>query len=308
MSAGRRNVGLIGLGQMGGAMCRTLLAGGWRVAAWDVSPAASAAAAAAGAQVVARAADLGDLTDLIITSLPNAQAVRDVTLGIAGIVHGHRGGTTVIDTSTTLPEEARALARDLAAHQIGFMDAPVSGGVSGAASGKLAVMAGGTVDDFERARPVLECIGTTVVHCGPVGSGQVAKACNQLVVISTHVAVAEALTLAEVSGLDPWQVRDVLLAGYAASPILQIQGPRMLRHDFTPGGVARFHLKDIEAIGALAEAGGIAVSGFRAAAELMGRLIANGGGGLDDSAVITVIEPATRRREPADHPSKPPTD
>jgi 2-hydroxy-3-oxopropionate reductase len=137
---------------------------------------------------------------------------------------------------------------------------------------------------------VLECLGKAVIHCGPLGAGQVTKCCNQVIVMSTHEAIAEALVLAQASGLDPWRVREALLAGYGASPILEIQGPRMIEHDFAPGGKARYHLKDIAAISQLADEAGLHLPGFRAAARQFERLVEAGGGDLDNSAVITVIE------------------
>lgn len=291
----RGTVGLIGLGQMGGAMCRTLLHAGWRVVVLDLVPSALAAAVAAGAEPGTDPSDLASRAHIIVTSLPDAPAVREVAFGAAGLVKALCSGRLVIDTSTIAPSEARDLAADLGAHGVGFVDAPVSGGVSGAESGQLAIMVGGTPERFAQASPVLSSLGKTVVHCGPVGAGQVTKACNQLVVMATHESVAEAMVLAQASGVDPWRVREVLLAGYAASPILDIQAPRMLRHDFAPGGKARFHLKDIATIVSLASEAGLDLPGFNAAARQVQRLIDAGGGDLDNAALITLIEP----REPS---------
>jgi len=290
-------IGVIGLGQMGGAICRTLLRGGWRVVGWDLVRAAVDAASQAGVERTSDPAALASRAEIIITSVPDAEAVRTVALGDQGITRGECAGRLLIDTSTISPAEARSLAADLAPLGVGFLDAPVSGGVRGAETGQLAMMVGGSPEHFERARPALSCIGSTVVHCGPIGAGQIAKACNQLVVMTTHESIAEAMVLAQASGLDPWLVREVLLAGYAASPILEIQGPRMLRHDFAPGGKARYHLKDIAAIAELAREAGLDLPGFRAAARQFERLVDAGGADLDNSAVITVIEssPAARR-------------
>lgn len=284
-------VGVIGLGQMGGAICRTLLRGGWRVVAWDLAQPAVDAAVEAGAEAASDPADVATRAHVIITSVPDAEAVRTAALGEHGLVRGECAGRLLVDTSTISPADARTLAADLAPHGMGFLDAPVSGGVRGAEAGQLAVMVGGLSEHFDRTRPVLSCIGKVVVHCGPVGAGQITKACNQLVVMTTHESVAEALVLAKASGLDPWRVREALLGGYAASPILEIQGPRMLRHDFVPGGKARYHLKDIATITELAREAGVDLPGFNAAALQMERLIDAGGADLDDSAVVTVIEP-----------------
>lgn len=295
-------VGVIGLGQMGGAICRTLLRGGWRVVAWDVAKPAVDAAVEAGAAAASDPADVASRVPVIITSVPDAEAVRTVSLGDKGIVRGDCAGRLVVDTSTISPADARSLAADLAPHGVNFLDAPVSGGVRGAEGGQLAVMVGGLSEHFDRTRQVLLCIGKVVVHCGPVGAGQITKACNQLIVMTTHESVAEALVLAQASGLDPWRVREALLGGYAASPILEIQGPRMLRHDFVPGGKARYHLKDIAAITDLAREAGVDLPGFSAAARQIERLVDAGGADLDDSAVITVIEPRLGVQRPGDLP------
>jgi 3-hydroxyisobutyrate dehydrogenase-like beta-hydroxyacid dehydrogenase len=292
-------VGLIGLGQMGGAMCRTLLRAGWRVVAWDLARAAVDAAAEAGAEAASDPAGVASRAEVIITSVPDVEAVREAALGDRGIVRGDCAGRLLIDTSTLLAADARALAADLAPHGVGFLDAPVSGGVRGAESGQLAIMVGGSVEHFERAGPVLACLGKAVVHCGPVGAGQITKSCNQLVVMATHESIAETLVLAQACGLDPWRVREALLAGYGASPILEIQGPRMLEHDFAPGGKARYHLKDIAAISELAREAGLDLPVFSAAARQFERLVDAGGGDLDNSAVITVIEPHRGSAPPA---------
>ena len=287
----QRTVGVIGLGQMGGAMCRTLLRAGWRVIVWDIAPAAVDAAAAAGAEAAAKPRELASRATIVVTSLPDADAVRSVLLGDNGYASGGPADALVIDTSTTSPSEARSLETDLAALGIAFLDAPVSGGVRGADTGQLSIMVGGSDSSLRRARPVLECIGGAIIHCGPVGAGQITKTCNQLVVMATHESIAEALILAETSGLDPWRVREALMGGYAASPILEIQGPRMLNRDFAPGGKARFHLKDIKTIRELARELGLHLPTFEAAAGQVERLVQAGGGDLDNSALITLIDP-----------------
>ena len=289
-SGGRQSVGLIGLGQMGGAICRSLLRHRWRVVVWDVAPAAVEAASVLGAEPAADPAAVAARVQLIITSLPDAAAVRAVALGSRGIALEPRHDLLLADTSTISPEEARSLAADLAPRGVWYIDAPLSGGARGAEDGTLAVMVGGSPEHVARARAALSSIGRAVVHCGPVGAGQIAKACNQLIVMAAHASMAEAFVLATTSGLDPWRLLEVLTAGYVSSPIVKVQGPRMLSHNFVPGGKASFHLKDISIISRLAAEGGIDVPVFDAAALQMARLIEAGGGDLDNSAVITVVE------------------
>ncbi len=298
-----RVVGLIGLGQMGRPMARTLVRAGWRVVAWDLLPAGIAAAVEDGSEAVASPTAVAAASGIVITSLPDIAAVRAVALGGAGLAASGRRDLLLVDTSTTTASSSRALAADLALVGIAFLDAPVTGGPAGAEAGHLGVMVGGAAADVERARPVLETIGSTVVHCGPVGSGQVVKACNQLIVVATLGAVAEALVIAEAAGVDPARVREVLMAGYAASPILEGQGGRMLRRDFAPGGKARFNLKDAVALAELSAATGVRLPVFDAAADYIRALVEAGGGDLDHSAIVTVIERATPPAGGSAHPA-----
>jgi 2-hydroxy-3-oxopropionate reductase len=282
-------VGVIGLGQMGGAMARTLQSAGWRVVAWDLGAALVDAAARDGIESAADPAAVAARASIVLTSLPDIAAVRSVALGERGLAEAARGDLLLVDTSTATPSDARALAADLAVRGIAFVDAPVTGGPGGAAAGSLGVMVGGDAALVERARPVLEAIGSVVVHCGPLGSGQVVKACNQLIVVATLGAVAEALVLAEAAGVDPWRAREALMAGYAASPILEGQGGRMLRRDFAPGGKARFNLKDVAALAEISSGTGVPLPVFEAAAGHIRALVDAGGGDLDHSAIVTVI-------------------
>jgi 3-hydroxyisobutyrate dehydrogenase-like beta-hydroxyacid dehydrogenase len=151
-------------------------------------------------------------------------------------------------------------------------------------------MAGGDLDVLECARPVLDAIAARVVHLGPVGSGQVAKACNQLIVLGTIEIVAEALALGGANGIDPAALREVLLGGFAASRILELHGARMLSGDYEPGGRARFHLKDIAVVGELKAASGSRTPAFDAAARQVEALVARGGGDLDHSALRTLLD------------------
>jgi 2-hydroxy-3-oxopropionate reductase len=291
MVAERGVVGIIGLGQMGAPMARVLAGAGWRVVGWDVVPAGVEAVAGDGVEAAPDIAAVARSVPIVITSLPDAATVRAVALGEGGLAGaGHHPDLLVVDTSTTTPSDARVLAADLAAQGVSFLDAPVTGGPAGAAAGRLGIMVGGDEAQVARARPVLDTVGSTVVHCGPVGAGQVVKACNQLIVVAALGAVAEALTLAEAAGVDPWQVREVLLSGYAYSPILENQGARMLKRDFAPGGKARLNLKDAVTMAELSRETGVSLPVFEAAAGHIRALAAAGGADLDHSAVITVIE------------------
>ena len=212
-----------------------------------------------------------------------------MVFGAHGLLAARRTDLLLVDTSTATASDARTLAADVISAGAGYLDAPVTGGPGGADAGTLGIMVGGASEDLERARPLLEVLGSVVVHAGGPGAGQVTKAANQLIVVATLGAVAEALALVAAAGVDPAAARAVLTAGYADSPILRNQGRRMLAGDFAPGGKARFNLKDAAALAELSAEAGIALPVFDAAAGYIRTLVAAGGGDLDHSAIITVI-------------------
>jgi len=182
----------------------------------------------------------------------------------------------------------------LAGRAVAFLDAPVSGGDIGAREGTLSIMVGGDTAALDQARPVLEALGRTITHIGPSGSGQVAKACNQLVVGSTIEAVAEAYVLAKASGVDPARVLDALKGGLAGSVILERYSRRMLERDFAPGGRSRLHAKDARIVMAAAPEAGITLPGFEPVAAAFEMLVANGSGDLDHSALVTLLDDGSR--------------
>jgi 2-hydroxy-3-oxopropionate reductase len=229
-------------------------------------------------------------TTTIPTSLPDDAALRSIVLD--GIVRSGslRPGTLVIDTSTTAPATARDVAGAVEGAGGAFVDAPVSGGEPAAIEGRLSVMCGGSTTDVERARPILDAFAHRIVHIGSVGAGHVAKACDQLVVMVNLEAVAEALVLATVSGIDARRVRDALLGGLAASRVLELAGRRMLEHDHAPGGRARLHLKDIGIIRDATAGTAMAFPAFEQAARRIERLVEEGRGDLDHAAILSVLE------------------
>ena len=243
-------IGFVGLGNMGAPMARHLRAAGADVIVWNRSDAPAEAAVAAGMR---RAATLPDLArevgaGVIGINLTNTDVVEAVVFGPGGLAEGLHPEALIIDFGTTSVPATRGFAAKL--H---WVDAPVSGGQVGAEAATLSIMAGGTEDDFKRALPVLQTVGKRVTHLGPVGSGQVTKLANQLIVAQTIDAVAQALRLAELSGVDPALVRQALMGGFAESRILDLHGDRMVRRDFAPGGRSTLQLKDIRLICELAE-------------------------------------------------------
>jgi 2-hydroxy-3-oxopropionate reductase len=290
-------VGLIGLGQMGGRMAKRFHIAGWRVVGWDPFAPAVAAAAADGLEPAANPGAVAAAAPIVITSLPDILALHAVAFGEGGIASAGHADRLIVDTTTLTPDQAREICSELAHRGIGFLDAPVSGGTAGADVGTLGIMVGGEAGLFERARPVLDVIGSKVVHCGPIGSGQVVKAVNQLIVVATLGAVGEALALARAARVDPGLAREVMLVGYAASPVLDNGGGRMISRDFAPGGKAAYNLKDIAALAELSAASGVRIPVFNAAAEYIKALVAAGGGDLDHAAIIDIIERESGRAD-----------
>lgn len=289
-STGR--VGFIGLGIMGRPMAGNLLRGGFRLTVCSRRRASADQLVAEGATFVRSPGEVASASDIVITMLPGAAEVDAVLFGREGVLDAARPGQLVIDMSSVDPEDARRFAQRLGDAQVEFLDAPVSGGEVGAREGSLSIMVGGSDASFDRAMPVLSAVGRSVVHVGETGAGQIAKACNQLVVLSNIQAVAEALVLAERAGADPGRVRRALLGGFAHSRVLEVHGERMLRGDFQPGGRSELHLKDAKIVRELAHRQGVALPSFEAAAKTLEALVASGGGGLDHAALYTVVREA----------------
>ncbi len=284
-------VGFLGLGQMGDPMVRNLLVKGWDVVIAPRDPVKARGLVEAGARLVATPADIAPLTDLVLLCLPDTASVRDVLLGGGGLLTAGEWHGTVVDHSTLPPAASRQLAVELDARGIASLDAPISGGVRGATAGALSIMVGGPAEVLARVRPALEAMGSRVVHCGGHGAGQVTKACNQLIVMATTTAVAETLRLAEHAGVDPWVVREALMGGYAASPMLDIQGPRVIEGAHQPGGRAIFHAKDIAAIRELKAQAGLDLPLFDVVAAQFERLFDLPGGGELDHSAVSLLYP-----------------
>lgn len=282
-------VAFIGLGVMGRPMAARLIAAGHDLVAHSRSRPPINELVARGALEAASPAAAARDVDAVITMLPDTETVDRVLRGPGGVLEAARSGTLVIDMSTISPAAAREIASSAAARGCGALDAPVSGGERSATLGELVVMAGGEPADFERARPLFSALASRAVHVGPSGAGQVAKACNQLVVLATIEIVAEALVLARAAGLDPARVREALLGGFARSRVLEEHGRRMLERDFAPGGRARLHVKDVETVREIA-GGRVPTRAFDAAVATLERLVASGGGDLDHAALVTAIE------------------
>lgn len=284
--------GFVGLGVMGRPMARRILAGGIPLTVTSRTPASVAGLVADGATSAPTPAAVAASADVVCVMVPDTADLEAVLDGPDGLLAGAHPGLVICAMGTHLPAAMPPLAARCAERGATLLDAPVSGGEIGAGEGSLSIMVGGDAAAFERALPVLEAMGRTVVHIGPSGSGQLAKACNQLVVGATIAAVAEALSLARAAGADPATVREALAGGFAASRVLDVHGRRMLERDFTPGGRAALHAKDAHIILDTAASAGLDLPFFAAVADGFDRLVAAGGGDLDHAALITLLEPA----------------
>ncbi len=255
---------------MGQPMASRLLRAGYALQVWNRTRSKTGPCQELGAQVAATPAAAVHDADLIITMLEAGPIVHDV---LSAALAQIRPGALVIDMSSTRQSEAHALHDWLAAHAIGFVDAPVSGGVLGAESGQLAIMAGASAENYERAKPILSVLGNPTL-VGPSGSGQLAKLCNQLIVGGTINLVAEALLLAQAGGADPAAVRQALRGGFAESKILEVHGQRMLERNFMPGGQVKSQSKDMDNILAAAQAAALQLPQAAVITEVYHRLLA----------------------------------
>ena len=280
-------VGFIGLGVMGRPMALHLKAAGHDVRVWARRP---ETLIGLDLPVAATPAALGATTDVVFTMITSSADVETVALGEHGLIHGMVPGAVLIDCSTISPEIARAIAAKLAEKGIAMLDAPVSGGVQGAIDATLAIMAGGDAEVLARVRPLLDCLGKRIVHIGPNGAGQVAKACNQMIMVAAIQAAAEAMRLAAASGVDCGKVRQALSGGSAASRVLEVMGQRMVDRDFTAGIEARLHHKDYGLVLEAARRAGVPVPLTAAVAQQLNALMAQGWGRDDTAALLRVLE------------------
>jgi 2-hydroxy-3-oxopropionate reductase len=274
-------VGFVGLGIMGAPMAENLVKAGFDVAGYTRRPAGRDRLAAAGGRRADSVAEATRGADVVITMLPDSPDVESVVLGPDGVVANAGPDLLVIDMSTVTPSTARTIAARIPA-----LDAPVSGGEQGAVEGTLSIMAGGSDADFAAAGPVFAALGTTVVHVGPAGAGQLVKAANQLVVAGAIELLAEAIVLLEASGVDPAAGLRVLGGGLAGSTVLDRKGAGMLAREFAPGFRVDLHHKDLGIMLAAAREAGAVVPVGALVAQLMAALRAQGDGGLDHSALL----------------------
>jgi len=282
-------IGFLGLGTMGAAMAGHLGRSGRPLTVWNRTPGRAAELVAGGATEGASPAAVAGASDVIVLCVSDTPDVEAVLFGPDGVAAGVRRGSLVIDCSTIAPAATRTMAGRLAELGVDFADAPVSGGSEGAQKATLTIFVGAEPAVFERARPILESIGKTITHVGPVGSGQAVKAVNQVILAGTYLGVAEGIVLALKAGLDVEQVVGALGGGAAQSWVLANRSGRMLANDYPLGFKVELHLKDLGIALGLAAESGAELPVSELCAEIERGLVAGGHADDDISAVARRI-------------------
>jgi 2-hydroxy-3-oxopropionate reductase len=288
-------IGFIGLGVMGQPMAQHLVRAGHEVTVHNRSPEPVQALVAEGARAGASAAEVAANADVVITMVPDSPDVEDVVLGEDGVLSTARQGLLLIDMSTVRPDTARLVGEQAQARGVRFLDAPVSGGEVGAVEATLSIMVGGSAEDFEAALPILGSLGKTIVHVGPIGSGQTVKAANQLIVAGVIELVSEAIVLLEAHGVDMQPAIKVLAGGLAGNQILERKAANMLARKFDPGFRIDLHHKDMQIVQAAARDAGVAIPVTALVAQMLVSLRSLDRGSLDHSAILTLIEDLSGR-------------
>lgn len=285
-----RKLGYIGLGLMGKSMARNLLKAGFPVVVHNRSRAAVAELVAEGAQEARSPAEVASQVDVVFTNLPDSPDVELVALGPGGVIEAARPGLIFVDHSTIKPATARHIAEKLGEKGVLALDAPVSGGDIGARQGTLAIMVGGDAGALETVRPALEAMGKTTTHVGGPGAGQIAKACNQIMVAAQMVAMGELLIFARKAGADPQKIIEAIRGGAAQCWTLDVKPPRLFAGNRQPGFKAYMQAKDLNIVVESARQYGVPLPSAGLDAQLFNAMLEMGMAELDNSAVLGIIE------------------
>ncbi|MFM7294398.1 MAG: NAD(P)-dependent oxidoreductase [Burkholderiales bacterium] len=283
-------VGFIGVGNMGGSMCRHLIAAGHQLRVFARREDAMTPYLELGAVATNSPAEAAQGADFVFTNVTATADVESVLLGAGGVIETAAPDTLVCDFSTIDAMATRAIAAQLAEREIGFMDCPVSGGTKAAEAGTLTIMVGGAEEHVVRARPLLEKLGTNIFHMGNVGDGQVTKACNQIVQVVAIQGIAEAMLYAEVNDVDRDKVVEALMSGFAGSKMLGLMGPKMASRDFAAGIEARLHHKDFGLVVEAAAKQHLPMPATAIVHQQLSKLMEAGWGKMDTCNLLRVLE------------------
>lgn len=285
-----QRIGLIGLGLMGTAMSKRLLAGGYPLTVWNRTPEKAKPVLDAGATWAAAPKEVAAACDIVITMVTDSRAVEQVVCGPGGVLEGAHPGLILIDMSSIDPATSKSVASRAAAVGVGMLDAPVVGSVPQAEQGSLGILVGGAPEHLDAVRPVLGRLGSKILYAGPSGSGSVLKLINQIVFAVVMEVNAEALVLARKAGIDPQLVLDVLAAGGARTLAMETRGPRIIQRDFAPRFSLANQYKDLTNALAMAHDLGVPVPSAAAVHQIYQAARAQGKGPLDSCAVVTALE------------------
>ena len=286
-----KKTGFIGLGIMGKPMATNLIKAGHQVVVYNGSGAADELKGE-GAEGADSYKAVAEECSIVITCLPNSPQVEEVYRGDEGLLAGAGEGDLLIDMSTISPLVTKELAREASERGVKMLDAPISGGEPGAIAGELSIMVGGDEQDFERAKPLFEAMGTPV-HVGEAGSGQIVKACNQIIVGIVLEGVSEALVLGSKAGVDPAKIIEAVSGGLAGTAVMEQKRSNFLEHDFEPGFRIELHHKDLGIALTTAREAGVSLPVTAIVDQMLQTLQVRGRGDLDHSAVLTAIEDAS---------------
>ena len=283
-------IGFIGLGIMGRPMAGHLINAGYSLIVRDVNQGATDELVTKGAKAAASAKEVTMQCDVIITMLPDSPDVESVALGEGGIIEGVGAGKIHIDMSSIAPASAVKVAKALSEKGMRCLDAPVSGGQVGAQNAALSIMVGGEKELLDEVMPIFKTMGKTITHCGPNGAGQIVKACNQIQVALNIAGMCEAFVLGAKAGVDPAVILQVLSGGYAQNRVMDVRGPKVIKGDFQPGFKSRFHFKDLNIILKTGADYEVELPVTTIVHKLFAELLDAGGGDLDHTGLITVLE------------------
>lgn len=285
-----KKIGFIGLGIMGKPMATNLIKAGYDLTVYDVVPEKLTALAEAGAKAASSSKDVAAKSEIVITMLPNSPEVKEAVLSAGGVLEGAKRGTILIDMSSIAPLASREISAKAKEKGVVMLDAPVSGGEPKAIEGTLAIMVGGPKETFEKVKDILGVMGSSVTHVGDIGSGNITKLANQIIVALNIAAMSEAMVLATKAGVDPEKVFEAIKGGLAGSTVLNAKMPLVLKGNFKPGFRIMLHIKDLANALDTAHELGVPVPLSSVVMELMQALKVDGKGGDDHGGIVQFYE------------------